>query len=140
MFLKEITIEQFEYFLSTHNYNSIYQTSEYTLAMKNQGYMPMFLGLFDNGEIVAASAILIQNKNGFKYAQPAAALGSGNAGRPGADSGWRRLRQDPRPDLPRGEPDGARRGGVPYSGADVHQQGSEGNEGANRCAGGRSGE
>ncbi len=68
MFLKEITIEQFEYFLSTHNYNSIYQTSEYTLAMKNQGYTPMFLGLFDNGEIVAATAILIQNKNGFKYA------------------------------------------------------------------------
>ncbi len=68
MFLKEITIEQFEYFLSTHNYNSIYQTSEYTLAMKNQGYTPMFLGLFDNGEIIAATAILIQNKNGFKYA------------------------------------------------------------------------
>ena len=68
MFLKEITIEQFEYFLSTHDYNSIYQTSEYTLAMKNQGYTPMFLGLFDNGEIVAATAILIQNKNGFKYA------------------------------------------------------------------------
>lgn len=68
MFLKEITIEQFEHFLNTHNYNSIYQTSEYTLAMKNQGYTPMFLGLFDNGEIVAATTILIQNKNGFKYA------------------------------------------------------------------------
>lgn len=68
MFLKEITIEQFEYFLSTHDYNSIYQTSEYTLAMKNQGYMPMLLGLFNNGEIIAATAILIQNKNGFKYA------------------------------------------------------------------------
>lgn len=68
MFLKEITIEQFEHFLNTHDYNSIYQTPEYTLAMKNQGYTPMLLGLFDNGEIVAATAILIQNKNGFKYA------------------------------------------------------------------------
>ncbi len=68
MFLKEINVEQFEYFLNTHDYNSIYQTSEYTLAMKNQGYTPMFLGLFDNREIVAATAILIQNKNGFKYA------------------------------------------------------------------------
>ena len=68
MFLKEITIEQFEYFLSNHNYNSIYQTSEYTLAMKNQGYTPMFLGLFDNGDIIASTAILIENKNGFKYA------------------------------------------------------------------------
>lgn len=68
MFLKEITIEQFEYFLSKHDYNSIYQTAEYTLAMKNQGYTPMFLGLFDNGEIVAATSILIQSRNGFKYA------------------------------------------------------------------------
>ena len=45
MFIKELTIEQFERFLNEHNYNSIYQTVEYTLAMKNQGYMPMFIGL-----------------------------------------------------------------------------------------------
>lgn len=68
MFLKEITIEQFEYFLNENNYNSIYQTSEYTLAMKNQGYMPMFLGLFNDGKVVAATSILIQNRNNFKYA------------------------------------------------------------------------
>lgn len=68
MFIKELTIEQFEHFLEKHNYNSIYQTVEYTLAMKNQGYMPMFLGLFDDGEIIAATSILIQNKNNFKYA------------------------------------------------------------------------
>ncbi len=68
MFLKEITIEQFDIFLKKHNYNSIYQTSEYTLAMKNQGYIPMFLGLFDNNEIVAATSLLIENKKNFKYA------------------------------------------------------------------------
>lgn len=68
MFLKEITIEQFEIFLLKNNYNSIYQTSEYTLAMKNQGYIPMFLGLFNGNEIIAATSLLIENKKNFKYA------------------------------------------------------------------------
>lgn len=68
MFIKELTIEQFNNFLNNHNYNSIYQTVEYTYTMKNQGYIPMFLGLFENGEVIGATAILIQNKNGFKYA------------------------------------------------------------------------
>lgn len=68
MFIKELTIEQFNIFLDDHNYNSIYQTVEYTYAMKNQGYMPIFLGLFDAGQIVAATSILIQQKNNFKYA------------------------------------------------------------------------
>ena len=52
MFIKELTIEQFERFLNEHNYNSIYQTVEYTLAMKNQGYMPMFIGLLKMAKLL----------------------------------------------------------------------------------------
>ena len=68
MFIKELTIEQFERFLNEHNYNSIYQTVEYTLAMKNQGYMPMFIGLFEDGKVIAGCALLIESKGNFKYA------------------------------------------------------------------------
>lgn len=36
--------------------------------MINQGYNSLLLGLVNNGDIVGATSILIENKNGFKYA------------------------------------------------------------------------
>lgn len=64
----EISDEQFNKYTTTNNFNSIYQTPEYVNAMKNQGFTPLLLGLVDNENVLGASAILIENKNGFKYA------------------------------------------------------------------------
>lgn len=64
----ELTSKQFNEFIIKNNYNSIYQTPEYTNTMRNQGYNAMLLGLVDNEEIVGATSILITNKKGFKYA------------------------------------------------------------------------
>ena len=68
MIIKILTSEQFNKYICEHNYNSIYQTSEYIEAMKRHGYEALLLGLIDNENIVGATAILIENKGKFKYA------------------------------------------------------------------------
>lgn len=68
MYMKELTNEEFNLFLLKNNYDTIYQTPEYNASMKNQGYMPLLMGLVDNNEIVGASAILIEHRGRFKYA------------------------------------------------------------------------
>jgi len=68
MYIKELTVEEFNGFTDNFMYSSIYQTSEYGFIMNNQNYDSMFLGLMDNNEIVAASLILIEKTNIFKYA------------------------------------------------------------------------
>lgn len=68
MYIKELTNEEFNGFLSKRDYNNIYQTVEYNLSMKNQGYETILVGLFNNEDIVGASAILIEHRGKFKYA------------------------------------------------------------------------
>ena len=68
MFIKELTNDEFKKFTKNYNISSIYQTVEYGLVMNHQNYSTMFLGLCNQSEILAASLILVEQKNKFKYA------------------------------------------------------------------------
>lgn len=68
MFVRELTAEEFNSFTDKFEWSSIYQTSEYGSIMKNQNYSIMYVGLIDGIDIVAASLILIEKINMFKYA------------------------------------------------------------------------
>lgn len=68
MFIKELTNDEFRKFTKNYNISSIYQTVEYGLVMNHQNYSTMFLGLCDQSGILAASLILVEQKNKFKYA------------------------------------------------------------------------
>ena len=68
MFIREITSEEFNKFKDNFNDKSIYQTSEYAYVMNQENYTTMFLGLIDVNNIVAASMIMIEKVNNFKYA------------------------------------------------------------------------
>ena len=68
MFIRELTSEEFNKFKDSFKDKSIYQTSEYAYIMNHQNYTTMFLGLVDGSGIVAASMIMIEKINNFKYA------------------------------------------------------------------------
>ena len=68
MYIKELTTEEFNSFTDSFMYSSIYQTSEYGFVMNTQNYTSMFLGLIDDEKIVAATLVLIEKINMFKYA------------------------------------------------------------------------
>lgn len=69
MQIRELTNEQFKQFSSVYPMSSIYQTIEYALVMNHQNYTSLLLGYVDdNNNLVAASMILIEKLNGFKYA------------------------------------------------------------------------
>ena len=68
MYIKELTTEEFNNFIHNFKDKSVYQTSEYAEIMKNQDYDTMLVGLIDNYNITAASLIMIQKVNNFKYA------------------------------------------------------------------------
>lgn len=69
MYIKELTNAEFNLFTDSFPYFSIYQTSEYGFIMNTQNYTSVFLGLIDhNDKIVAASLVLIEKNNMFKYA------------------------------------------------------------------------
>ena len=64
MNIVELTNKQFNEYVIKNNYNSIYQTPEYTNTMRNQGYTTLLLGLVNNNEILGATSILINVKKG----------------------------------------------------------------------------
>ncbi|MDD2434945.1 MAG: peptidoglycan bridge formation glycyltransferase FemA/FemB family protein [Bacilli bacterium] len=69
MHLKELTSEEFNAFTKSYPTYSLYQTSEYANVMSRQYYQTIYVGLKDNnGKILAASLILVQKLDGFKYA------------------------------------------------------------------------
>lgn len=68
MFIRELTVEEFNNFKENFDKKSVYQTVEYAYVMNNQNYTTMFLGLVDGNNIIAASSILIEKVNNFKYA------------------------------------------------------------------------
>ena len=68
MYIKELSNKEFSDFTNTFPIKSIYQTTEYAFVMSKQNYDSMLIGLIDNGNIVAATLILIKTENGFKYA------------------------------------------------------------------------
>lgn len=68
MYIKQLTNNEFKNFTASFKPSSIYQTTYYAFTMNEQDFYTVFLGLVDNDEIKAASLILIQKTNGFKYA------------------------------------------------------------------------
>ena len=48
MRVEEISIETFTEFVNNSNYSSVLQTNEYGLVMKNQGYNPIYIGIYNN--------------------------------------------------------------------------------------------
>ena len=68
MQIKELTNEEFKKFTNKFNVKSIYQTVEYGFVMNHENYDTIFLGLADKNDIIAASLILIQKRDKFKYA------------------------------------------------------------------------
>lgn len=69
MILKELTNNEFTKFTDYFSVHSLYQTQEYAFTMNNQNFESVFLGLInEQNQIVAASLILIDKINNFKYA------------------------------------------------------------------------
>ena len=68
MEVRELTNEEFENFSKNSKVSSLYQSTEYANTMKLQNKKVLLLGMENEGEIKAASLILIERINGFKYA------------------------------------------------------------------------
>lgn len=68
MKIKQLTNQEFKDFTNNFDNKSIYQTPEYGFVMNHENFDTVFLGLCDENKILAASLILIQNKDNFKYA------------------------------------------------------------------------
>lgn len=69
MYVKELTNEEFAIFVNAFPKTSVYQTPEYALVMCHQDMDALYLGLVDNqNNIYGATLILIEKRNGFKYA------------------------------------------------------------------------
>jgi len=69
MYVKELTNEEFAIFVNAFPKTSVYQTPPYALAMCHQDMDALYLGLVDKqNNIYGASLILIEKRNGFKYA------------------------------------------------------------------------
>ncbi len=66
--LKQLTNEEFTTFATNYNLKSIYQTKEYAFIMNKQNFDSIFLGLIENNNILAATLLLIEKLDGFKYA------------------------------------------------------------------------
>jgi len=68
MYIKELTNEEFFKFTNEFPIKSFYQTPEYAFVMNREKNEAFFVGLIDDNYILAASLIIIEKRNGFKYA------------------------------------------------------------------------
>jgi len=68
MKIKQITEQEFNHFSINHKYHSYYQTSSYGNLMSNYGLNPLYLGIYENSQLIGASLILSKpTVLGFKY-------------------------------------------------------------------------
>ena len=67
MYIKELTIEEFNEFQSNHQLTSYYQTINYAILMSEMGYDYDIIGYTDGSKIYAASLILIKDIAGKYY-------------------------------------------------------------------------
>ena len=66
--IREIRLEDFRTFSNTHMLKNMYQTVEYAELMSRNGYVPLYVGGFLNGTMIAASMILTKGiAPTFKY-------------------------------------------------------------------------
>ena len=68
MYIKELTNEEFNDFTSNFPYKTFYQTPEYAFVMNQEKSDAFFIGLIDDNYVLAASLVVVEKRNGFKYA------------------------------------------------------------------------
>ena len=68
MYIKELTNQEFNDFVSDFPYKSFYQTPEYAFVMNHDKNETFFIGLLDDNYVVAATLVIVEKRNGFKYA------------------------------------------------------------------------
>lgn len=69
MQIRQLTMDEFNTFAKNYEQYSVYQTTEYALAMEGQGFNNLIVGLVDSNNNILAAAILLIKKNlAFKYA------------------------------------------------------------------------
>ena len=68
MYIKELTNEEFNNFTSSFPYKTFYQTPEYAFVMNREKNEAFLLGLVDDNYTLAAGLIIVEKRNGFKYA------------------------------------------------------------------------
>lgn len=69
MHIRELTVEEFDFFTQNYPDSSIYQTSTYGYVMNNHSFEPFILGMMDeNNTIYAATLLLVEKNMMFKYA------------------------------------------------------------------------
>ena len=61
MILKQIEQDVFDEFSKKHVLRSFYQTSAYGQLMSKNGYTAIYIGGYDNSELIAASLILCKS-------------------------------------------------------------------------------
>lgn len=68
MYIRELTIEEFDLFTKNYAYGSLYQSSNYGLVM-SQDFNPFILGMInESNQICAATLLLVEKNMMFKYA------------------------------------------------------------------------
>lgn len=68
MHIKELTNEEFNTFASNFPFKTFYQTPEYAFVMNHEKNDVYFIGLEDDNYILGAALVIVEKKNGFKYA------------------------------------------------------------------------
>ena len=68
MYVRELSMQEFDMFTKNFPDSSIYQTIEYGYVMANNNYNILALGLVDNNNKIYAATLLLVDKGMFKYA------------------------------------------------------------------------
>ena len=68
MYIKELTNEEFNDFTASFPYKTFYQTPEYAFVMNREKNEAFLLGLIDDNYTLAACLVVVEKRNGFKYA------------------------------------------------------------------------
>ena len=68
MYVRELSMQEFDMFTKNYPDSSIYQTIEYGYVMANNNYNILTLGLVDNNNTIYAATLLLVDKGMFKYA------------------------------------------------------------------------
>lgn len=66
--LRELSVSEFNFFINNYPHTSIYQTEQYANAMEKQKFTSIYYGLEEDKKLYGASLILIEKRQGFKYA------------------------------------------------------------------------
>jgi lipid II:glycine glycyltransferase (peptidoglycan interpeptide bridge formation enzyme) len=66
--LRELSVSEFNFFVSNYPKYSIYQTEQYANAMEKQKYTSIYYGLEEDKKLYGATLVLIEKRHGFKYA------------------------------------------------------------------------